>query len=335
MPLVQFNNFPSIDRVQSEGVSVCARSDIDSGLPSLKIGFLNMMPDAAVLATERQFLRLLGANQDVNCYFYPFNISGVVRSHELLSYIDNHYFDFENIKAKKLDALVVTGANVSQPLISNESFWGELIEVLDWAKNNVKSTVCSCLATHAAVKVLYNVDRKHLGNKCWGVFEHEIVDEGHVLTSTVNPDIAMCHSRFNDISAKDFAENNISVLIESHEVGVQLAAEKDMSVIYFQGHPEYDDISLLKEYKREIINYIDGARNDYPPMPKNYFDSAALQVAEEFKKLVLSANAKNEVMLRFPEERLRANVKNFWETSAQSIFRNWLGYIGSEKNNAV
>ena len=334
MPLVQFNNFPSIDRVQSEGVSVCVHDEIDHDLPRLNIGFLNMMPDAAVSATERQFLRLLGANQNVNCYFYPFNISGVSRSPELLSHIDNYYFDLDQIKSKQLDALVVTGANVSQPLLSNESFWDELIDVLSWAKNNVSSTVCSCLATHAAVKVLYGVDRKHLGDKCWGVFKHETVNRDHVLTNKVNPTIAMCHSRFNDISAKDFVKNNISVLIESNEVGVQLAAEKDMSVIYFQGHPEYDDISLLKEYKREIINYLTGARNDYPPTPQNYFDSASLKVAEEFKNLVLNADSHVEVMKDFPEIDLRKNVENMWGTAAHSIFDNWLDYLASQQGNS-
>lgn len=335
MPLVQHNGLPSIDRVQSEGVSVCVKNNIDPNLPKLKIGFLNMMPDAAISATERQFLRLLGSNDDVNCYFYPFNISGVDRSPEAQNHIDSYYINFEKIKAMQLDALVVTGANVSQPLLSNEKFWGELTQVLAWARENVSSIVCSCLATHAAVKVFYGVDRKHLGDKCWGVFKHEIVDQHHELTNQKIVNVTMCHSRFNDISENDFTKNNVSILIKSDDVGVQLAAEEDLSVIYFQGHPEYDDISLLKEYKREIINYLSGAREDYPPVPQNYFDMNALKVANEFKDLVLNSAANNEIIQSFPEEQLKINVRNEWEKSANSIFSNWLDHIAKLKNNVA
>ena len=334
MPLVQFNGLPSIDRVQSEGVSVCAENEIDLSLPMLNIGFLNMMPDAAVSATERQFLRLLGSNNNVNCFFFPFNIAGVNRTPELKSHIDNFYLDFDQIKAKQLDALVVTGANVSQPLLSNESFWDELIKVLDWAKENVISTICSCLATHAAVKVFYDIDRRHLGKKCWGVYPHEDVDQQHVLTSKVKPNISMCHSRFNDISADSFIDNDISILINSHEVGVQLAAEKDMSVVYFQGHPEYDDISLLKEYKREIINYLSGMRSDYPPVPQNYFDSASLSVADKYKQIVLDSDKHMDIISEFPEDALRRDVDSVWGESALSIFNSWLEYLVKKKNSA-
>ena len=334
MPLVQYNNFPSIDRVGSEGVSVCAENEVNQNLKTLNIGFLNMMPDAAVSATERQFLRLLGSSDSVNCYFYPFTISGVSRSSEIQNHIDNYYINVDQVKTMQLDALVITGANVSQPTLSNEKFWKGLREVLIWTRENVRSTVCSCLATHAAFKVYYGVDRKHLGEKCWGVFKHEVIDPHHILTKQEHSILEMCHSRFNDISEDDFSSHNISILIKSPDVGVQLAAEKDLSVIYFQGHPEYDDISLLKEYKREIINYLSGAREDYPPEPKNYFDTKAQLTIQEFKELVINSDEKNEIMQKFPEELLRVNIKNQWAAIAHLIFKNWLEAIASEKDSS-
>ena len=324
MPLVQHNNLPSIDRVAAEGVVVCPPEEVDVELPAVSIGFLNMMPDAAIAATERQFLRLLGSNENACVYLYPFTITDVERSPQAQEYIQRYYSNFAELKAKKLDAMVITGANVMQPILINENFWGGLEEVLLWSKENIKSTMCSCLATHAAVKVFYNINRKHLGDKCWGVFKHEVENQGHALMQGVQSKIDMCHSRFNDISYQNFSSQNIDALIISQEAGVQLAAEKDMSMIYFQGHPEYDDISLLKEYKREIYRYLSGDRKDYPPVPENYFDAAALDVAESYKQIVFNQGQEIELLEQFPESVLQKNISNPWKRDSYTIFKNWL-----------
>ena len=162
---------------------------------------------------------------------------------------------------------------------------------------------------------------KHMGKKCWGVFEHGVENKDHSLMSNVQSSIKMCHSRFNDISHTDFLNNKVDSLISSPVVGVQLAAEKDLSMVYFQGHPEYDDISLLKEYKREIYRYLSGDREDYPPLPENYFDDSAIEVTENFKRLVSSQGPKIELLDQFPESELRKNIRNDWKQSAHIIFR--------------
>jgi homoserine O-succinyltransferase len=310
-----------------EGVEVCSPEQMNVDLPTIKIGFLNMMPDAALAATERQFLRLLASNQEVNCYFYPFDIHGVERSEQAKLHTDQFYCDFDALKSINVDALVVTGANVSQPVLQDELFWSELIEVLDWARSNVRSTMCSCLATHAAAKLFYDVDRNHLEEKCWGVFPHNILQSEHPLLKNVEDNIMMCHSRFNDVSKNDFANQNIEVLIHSEQVGVQLACEKNIRVVYFQGHPEYDDISLLKEYKREIVRYLAGQRDDYPLVPKNYFNQSALKVIEEYKQLVQSSSQRMKLLNLFPEDKLKQALDNPWKKSAQTIFTNWVQFL--------
>lgn len=307
-----------------EGLDVRLPNQVDDSLPAIKIGFLNMMPDTALAATERQFLRLLTANSNVNCYFYPFGIAGVVRSEQAKLHTDEYYIDFDSLKLMDVDALIITGANVSQPLLQNEAFWSELVQVLSWARINVRSTVCSCLATHAAVKVFYDLDRKHMGEKCWGVFEHQVLSPQNALVENIDSNILMCHSRFNDISQQDFALHNVDVLIDSPQVGVQLACEKDMKTIYFQGHPEYDDISLLKEYKREIIRYLSQQRNDYPPVPKNYFNRASLDEIEKYRWLVEKEDVAEVLIAEFPENKLNQMLDNPWQKSAQTIFSNWL-----------
>ena len=92
---------------------------------------------------------------------------------------------------------------------------------------------------------------------------------------------------------------------------------------------------LLKEYKREIVNYLLGAREDYPPVPKNYFDTKAQHTVEEFKRLVIDSDEKNELMQKFPEELLRVNIKNTWASTARTIFNNWLGAIANDKKNTA
>lgn len=329
MPLVQHNHLPSIERVRSEGIEVYSPNEVSGKLPCVKIGFLNMMPDAAVTATERQFLRLVGANLNVNCYFYPFNIDGVERSNETRVHTDEFYSDFAQIKRIGMDALVITGANVVQPLLPDELFWDELTEVLNWARDNVRSTMCSCLATHAAAKFFYNVDRTHLGDKCWGLFAHEVVLKDHPLLKNIESKLLMCHSRFNDISFDNFTDNNVKVLIQSEEAGVQLATEAGMKAIYFQGHPEYDDISLLKEYKREIIRYLTDQRENYPPTPANYFNDKAFQAIDSYKDLVQQAKNWEGLLEQFPETILRSEISNPWKKSAQTIFSNWLDFLAS------
>ena len=286
-----------------------------------------MMPDAALAATERQFLRLVGVNSKLNCYVYPFNIDSVERSRQARQYIQQHYLDFSTVKSVNIDALIITGANVSRPLLTDEIFWSDLQAVLIWAKDNVRSTLCSCLAAQAAVKVFYNIDRQHLGDKCWGVFSHQVVCRRHRLMKNVDADVYMCHSRFNDISYNGFNANNIAVLLQSQQVGVQLAAEADMSMIYFQGHPEYDDISLLKEYKREIIRYLNQQREDYPPAPAYYFYAGALDEIAAYRALVASADNRQTLLENFPERALQKNLINAWKKPAQTIFSNWLNCL--------
>ncbi len=324
MPLVQHNHLPSIDRVGLEGTQVCASQELDPRMPELRVGFLNMMPDKAIAATERQFLRLLGSYEAVNCFFYPFTIAGIERSAEAADHIHQFYFDFDVIRSMDLHALVITGANVTQPLLINEPFWKSLERVLLWAQKEIRSTVCSCLATHAAAKVFYDIDRKHLPQKCWGVFDHEVVAPQHVLMQGVEGRFEMCHSRFNDVSAEALIRNDVEIIVSGPQVGVQLAADKNMKMLFFQGHPEYDDISLLKEYKREVVRFIAKQREEYPPVPENYFSPRALQLVNEYKQNILNSLDREPLLAEFPDVELQGEVRNQWRAVSLQIFKNWL-----------
>jgi len=157
MPLVAHNQLHSFNRLRGEGIKVLAPdAATHQDIRELHIGLLNMMPDAALAATERQFFRLIGeSNPIAQFYVHPFTLSELPRSEKTQAHIDNYYETFEQIKEQGLDALIITGANVIGAELSNQAFWKPLIEVCDWAHENVTSTLCSCLATHAVLEFWY------------------------------------------------------------------------------------------------------------------------------------------------------------------------------------
>ena len=274
MPLIAHSDLPTFKRLREEGETVltpdrAAHQDIRE----LHIGILNMMPDAALAATERQFFRLVGeSNQIAQFYLHPFTLKEIARGADGQDYVSRYYESFEKLKQDGLDALIITGANVTQPNLSAEPFWEPLIEVIDWAYTNVTSTLCSCLATHAVLEFQHGQKRQHLREKCWGVFEHQVVNRKHPLVNDVNTKFDVPHSRFNTVTRQQFEQAGLHVLVESETAGVHLAVSRDQfRIVYFQGHPEYDTNSLLKEYKREVNLFINGKREKYLSFPKNYF----------------------------------------------------------------
>ncbi len=255
MPLVAHNALPTFERLRLEGEDVLSVERAEhQDIRELHVGLLNMMPDAALLVTEKQYMRLIGAcNRITQIYVYPFSVPGLARSEEALAHIDAYYADFEDLKETGLDALIISGANVTNPSLDLEPFWGPLQEVIEWAADNVTSILCSCLATHALVKHLYGIDRQPFEHKLWGVYRHRVCDRTHPLTQDVNTRFDAPHSRWNDIPRSEWDGAGLRVLAESDVAGVHLATSADgFRIVYFQGHPEYDRNSLLKEYKREV-----------------------------------------------------------------------------------
>jgi len=330
MPLVANSSLPTFERLQHEGETVLNRDNaVKQDIRELHIGLLNMMPDAALSATERQFFRLVGeSNSIAQFYMHPFTLSELPRSDEGRAHVEKYYETFEQIKAQGLDALIITGANVTCPELSEEPFWQPLIEVIDWAYENVTSTLCSCLATHAVLEFRYNQKRKPLGYKRWGVYYHHVTNRDHPLVTGVNTKFDVPHSRFNQISHAQFEEAGLHILAESKDADVHLAVSEDQfRLVFFQGHPEYDIISLLKEYKREIILFAKGERNDYPPFPDNYFSLQIQASLNEFKAQVFKAKKGNTEIPKLPEKLIIDHLDNTWHDTAEAILNNWIGKV--------
>lgn len=330
MPLVAHNNLPTFAVLRERGQVVLSLERAkQQDIRELHIGLLNMMPDAALAATERQFIRLIGSSNPIAQFFvYPFALSDQKRSEQAENHIQQHYFDFKELAHLGLDALIITGANVIQPVLDKEPFWDQLIDVVRWAESNVASIFCSCLATHALLKHYYGIERRHLSKKQWGVYSHKITAKDHPILRDVNTRFDAPHSRFNDISREQFEAQGMTVLAESPGIGVHLAVSPDQfRVIYFQGHPEYSAISLLKEYKREVTRFLNGELADPPPFPENYFTPSGQEIAADFVERAVNAKSRDEPMPAFPEGELLPHFDNTWGDTGKAIVNNWLGLV--------
>jgi homoserine O-succinyltransferase len=334
MPLVAHNNLPTFERLREEGRIVLRDGEAHSQeIRGLHIGLLNMMPDAALQATERQFFRLVGeSNPIAQFYVHPFTLPIFKRSEKAQKHIDEHYSTFEDIKAMGLDALIITGANVTEAKLPDEDFWQPLSEVFNWAHENVTSTLCSCLATHASLELHHNQPRRHLNKKRWGVYSHHVMDKLHPLVHGINTRFDVPHSRFNQIDRSQFEEAGLQILAESKEAGVQMAVSTDgFRTVYFQGHPEYDSISLLKEYKREVglfsLAYNKGQDVEYPPFPANYFNKFSEAIFDEYQYHLVTAIDESREVPVFPEALVLEHIDNSWHDTAAAIMANWMGLV--------
>ena len=330
MPLVAYCNLPTFERLKDEGQTVLTpRRATRQDIRELHIGLLNMLPATALEATERQCFRLIGSsNQIAQFYVHPFTVEELERGEKAREHIAQHYETYETIQENGLDALIITGANLTQPDLSAEPFWKPLIDVIRWASDNVTSTFCSCLATHAVLQSEHGRSRSRLREKRWGVYSHRVVDRAHPLVADVNTLFDTPHSRFNEMTRADFTESGLHVLAESEDAGVHLAVSRDgFRRVFAQGHPEYDTISLLKEYKREVTRFERGERESYPPFPENYFSPKKRAILLEYQSKLKRALDAGATPPEFPEELIAATLDNTWHDTGAAIVDKWVGKV--------
>lgn len=325
MPLIDTGGLPSYQRLRSLGLTLLTAEEAGrQDIRELHIGFLNMMPDAAFQTTERQFLWLLGAsNSIVQIVVHPFALPAQRRSTGITTYIQRHYESLDSVTARRLDGLIISGANPSAESLEKESFWAPLSSVIEWANEAVTSTLCSCLASHAFLYAQYNVRRRRSSTKTWGVLPHQTVRTDSPLTATINTHFEAPHSRWYDVPAQDLQEAGVEVLIETEGGGWFLAVSPDgAQTVFLQGHPEYEAVSLLKEYRRELELYVSDNSRGFPPLPTNAFDADGGRLAAR-----LGLDFVRKPSEAFPEDVLLPHLRNVWRDTATHIFGNWLGMV--------
>jgi len=292
----------------------------------LVIGLINNMPDTALKATERQFARLLegAAPPHVHIRFHCFALPSIARTPALQKHVAQHYADIGALGRLALDGLIVTGAEPVADELHDEPYWTELTSLIDWAATNTRSTIWSCLAAHAAVLHLDGITRQRLPAKCSGIYDcSKVADDW--LTRGIRSPLRISHSRYNALEESELTARGYQVLTRSDAAGVDIFARHGSSrFVFFQGHPEYDALSLQREYMRDIARFLNGQRDEYPNLPVAYFDSATEQVLKQFE---VSARASRDPTLAagLPGLTLRPDLAA--GTAARLLFRNWLNFL--------
>ena len=302
----------------------------ESAAPSIHIGLINNMPDAALKATERQFLTLVdsaanGMAIHVSLYAMP----GVPRSEGATRHLHRFYSGIENLWDRRLDGLIVTGAEPRAQNLKDEPYWESLTKVIDWAGHNTHSTVWSCLAAHAALLHIDGIGRRRLANKRFGVFECARASD-HQLTAGVGSPLRMPHSRWNDILESELTHCGYNVLTRSHDGSVDAFAKQRKSLfVFFQGHPEYEANTLLLEYRRDVRRYLRGERDTYPPMPEGYLDRDTADLFAAMRDRSPSDRSP-ELRVDLPAALAEKRVSNTWHSASARLYGNWLAYLQAQ-----
>jgi len=301
---------------------------------AIVIGLLNNMPDAALEPTEGQFTALL----DVAAGSHPVRLRfsclpGVPRGPAARERIERTYWSLEELLRHAPDALIVTGTEPRAASLSDEPYWAQFVETLNWAEAHTVSSIWSCLAAHAAVEVLDGVRRQRLQHKRFGVFEHSVL-AGHPLMRGVSAPLRMPHSRWNELPVAELRSAGYAILSSSPESGADLFVKQRRSLhLFFQGHPEYEPVTLFKEYRRDVSRFLSGEQSSYPPLPCRYFSAEAAAALREFQDRALSQRTAG-LLADFPAS-AAAGAQSSWRPAALAMYRNWLALLANAKAAAV
>jgi homoserine O-succinyltransferase len=288
------------------------------------------MPDAALHATERQFLALLqAAADDIPVRLTLYTLPEVPRTDFGREQV-SRYSDFHDLWKSHHDGLIVTGTEPRAADLKDEPYWESLTSVLEWAESHTYSTILSCLAAHAGILHIDGIARRPLGDKRFGVFECVRVSD-HPLTAAAPSQLQMPQSRWNEIPEEALLACGYRVLTRSADAGVDAFVKQRKSLfVFFQGHPEYEATTLLLEYRRDIGRFLRRERDTYPPMPHGYFDQETAEALAALRERAL-LDRREELLAEFPTAMAAGKVSNTWRSTAESLYRNWLQYIWAQK----
>ena len=293
----------------------------------LRIGLVNNMPDSALVATERQFSRLVHGAIPGPLSLQLFHIPAVPRQDEARAILAARYRPVSELYRNQLDALIITGNEPRAAHLDDEPYWKDLTALIDWAAENTQTTLLSCLAAHAAVLHLDGIQRQRLTAKKSGVLTC-IVNSGS--SRHLPGQLATCHSRLNEVRREALTEAGYTIVSEAGGGHVDIFSRSLRSdFVFLQGHPEYDADSLMREYRRDVGRYLNGQRDTYPEVPENYFDHHTVLRMENFRTLA-ERGRDPRLFDCFPETALRNGLEARLSASAAAVFEHWLASVKAQ-----
>jgi homoserine O-succinyltransferase/O-acetyltransferase len=301
----------------------------------ITIGLINNMPDSALEATERQFTSLLDSASDgmmirLSRYMLP----DVPRQEAARRYLNSFYTSVEDLWDHHLDGLIVTGREPLTTNLMDESYWKSFTRVVEWAQSNTHSTVWSCLAAHAAILHLDGITRVKRDDKLCGIFDCARATD-HRLTAGIPARFRLPHSRWNGVPEDQLLGCGYRVLTRAAEAGIDTFIKQQKALfVFFQGHPEYESDTLLREYRRDVGRYFKGESDKYPSMPRSYFNSNMVEaLAALQERAICSRNG--ELLLEISSALAERTIENTWNSSATHVYKNWLDFICAQKERTL
>lgn len=291
MPIRVQNDLPVKEILESENIFVMdEHRAMHQDIRPIKIGLLNLMPLKE--ETELQILRSLSNTPlQVDVTFV------MVSSHEAkntpTSHLNQFYNRFGEIRDERFDGFIITGAPVEQIPFEEVDYWEELKQIMEWTKTHVTSTLHLCWGAQAGMYYHFGIDKKPLPEKAFGLFWHKVLNRKIPLVRGFDDCFLAPHSIHTEVPMDAVrADERITVLAESDEVGLFLAMADDGRQIFVMGHPEYDRVTLDGEYKRDLSKGLEIA------MPKNYY----------------------------PDDDPEKTPLLKWRATANNLYTNWLNY---------
>lgn len=263
MPINIPNDLPASKTLKAENIFVMnEKRALKQDIRPLNIVILNLMPVKTV--TEVQLLRLLSNSPiqvDITLMYPKSHRSKNTSEQYLLKY----YETFDEIKGRKFDGMIITGAPVEKLKFEDVDYWDELTEIMDWSKKNVYSTLHICWGSQAGLYHHFGIPKYILDKKMFGVFAHIINEENTQLLRGFDDIFYAPHSRHTCVKKEDIEKvPELEILSESKDAGVYIVSTKGGRQIFVTGHPEYDTLTLKSEYDRDV------AANLPIEIPKNY-----------------------------------------------------------------
>ena len=302
------------------------------GLNCITVGLVNNMPDAALASTERQFTALMrAASSRVVVRLLLFSIPEIPRGEEGRREVSQRYRNISELWDSRVDGLIVTGTEPRAENLKDEPYWSALSQVVDWTYDNTTAAIWSCLGAHAAVLRSSGIERQPSAEKVHGIFDCEAAYL-HPMTVDTARGFRVPHSRYNGLPEGALTESGYRVLTRSSVAGVDMFAKQEKSFhLFLQGHPEYEALTLLREYRRDICRYLNREREAYPSLPQNYLGEAAAALALNFREQAL-VDQQPELMSGFSMEQLAVGLKAPWAPCATGIYEKWFEYVAARKS---
>ena len=292
MPIMIPNELPAVKVLEDENIFVMTETRaITQDIRPLKILLLNLMPNK--IDTETQFSRLLG-NTPLQVELEMIHTVSHKSKNTSAEHLLSFYKCFDDIKDKKYDGMVITGAPVEKMAFEEVEYWEELCTIMEWSKTHVHSTFHICWGAQAGLYYHFGIKKVLLKEKLSGIYPHTIDKKQSILFRGFDDEFYVPHSRYTGVRREDVEnEPRLKLIASSKEAGVYAMFTENGKQVFITGHPEYDEFTLKKEYERDVKAGLN------PKVPENYFRDD---------------DPSKEVIVR-------------WKAHANLLYSNWLNYF--------